>query len=314
MGSGRVSEASSPRAVAIAYGLLLLTMLIWSSAFAGLRLVLRELDALTLTTVRMVIAGGALALVGAFLRVRLPARADWPVIAGAGLSGFTGYHLALNFGLQHVTAGQASFIIATTPIWTALLAGRCLGEHVSARAWVGLWMGVAGVGVLGLWGGAGVTLSAGALLVLFAALCAGMNMTLQKRLLRQYPALDMAIFVTLAGALPFLLYLPWAAPRLSALSPMGWATVIYLGLGPIALGYVLSTIALATLDATRAAQMLLLVPPLAAIIAWIWIDEVPGLSLLFGGALVLAGVLVGRSKPRQPPVTPALVAITPLEP
>ena len=285
-----------------AYALLLVTMVIWASAFAGLRRVLEEVDAYALTTVRMVIAALSLGVVGALMRVRLPARGDLVWIMAAGVSGFSLYHLMLNLGLVHVTAGQGSFIIATTPLWTLFLAMRFLGERLTWVGGLGVLMSVGGVAAVSISRG-DLAVQGGALFVLCAALCAAVNMILQKRLLERYGALELSIYVTLAGALPFLLYVPWCADQVVEMSGEAWWVTLYLGVGPIGVGYVLSTMALKILPASRSAQMMLLVPPITALIAWVWLGEVPTLRMALGGALILLGVVVsglGRLSLRTP--------------
>jgi drug/metabolite transporter (DMT)-like permease len=282
----------SPRRVAYAYALLGLTMLIWSSAFAGIRVALRELSPLELTTARMVIAALGAAALGLALGVKPPARRDLPSILVAGIAGFACYHTALNFGLTHVSAGQASFLIATTPIWTALLATRLLGERLGRWGALGVGVSVSGVAVMSL-GPSDLSVGVGSLLALGAAACAGVNITLQKDLLARYSPIDVSVHATLAGTLPFFAHLPFAAPSLMDMSTEGLVVTTYLGLGPICLGYVLSTIALAILPATRSAQAMLAVPPMAAFIAWIWIGEQPHATIVPGGALILIGLLLG---------------------
>lgn len=291
------------RALTMAYGLLLITMVIWASAFAGLRRVLQETDALSLTTARMLIAALSLVIAGALAGVKMPRREDLSLITVAGLSGFTLYHAALNLGLEHVTAGQASFIAATTPLWTAVLAWKYLGERLTGAGLLGLVLSVAGVGYLSLEQG-DVAFEGGALLVLSAAVAAAVNLAIQKRLLERYNPLEVSVHVTAFGALPFLFYLPFCVDALGGLSHEAWGVTLWLGVGPIGLGYVLSTIALKLLPATRSAQMMLLMPPIAALIAWLWIGEQPQLRLLIGGAMILAGVSLGgirgRSLDEQP--------------
>lgn len=296
---------------AVAYVLLLITMVIWASAFAGLRRVLQEVDALTLTTARMVFAGGAMALFGLFMRIGLPTRRDLPAVIAAGLTGHAFYHLALNFGLATITAGLASFIIATIPIWTALFARKFLGERLSKMGMIGLLVSFLGVCMLSV-DLSGATFSTGAILVLAASLCAAVNMTLQKRLLERYSALDLSIHVTAFGTLPFLFYIPFCVGSLTGMSPEAWGITLYLGVGPICLGGVLSMFALRVLSTSRAAQMMLLVPPIASLIAWLWLGEIPKDEVFWGGGLILLGVFLGginrwvaRSEPALEPNAPA---------
>jgi drug/metabolite transporter (DMT)-like permease len=282
-----------PTSRPIAYGLLLFTMVIWASAFAGLRFVLRELDPWTMTLLRMLIATGALVGFGVLLKTPLPSRQDLPEVLGAGLLGFTLYHLALNYGLEFVTAGQGAFIISTIPIWTTLLAGKFLDETISARTWAGLILGLAGVAYMSLEPGK-LSISHGSFVVLFAAMCAGGNIILQKRLLRRYRALDVSIYACVVGTVPLLVFLPGGWQAIEGLSATGWWVIAYLGVVPIALGYFLSTVALNALPANRTSQMLLLIPPIAAVIAWLTIGEEPGTKLWVGGPLILVGVLLGN--------------------
>lgn len=296
----------------VAYAALGVTMLIWASAFVGLRLVLQELKPMTLTSLRMVIASAAMALIAALFRVKAPRPKDLLALGVAGISGFALYHMALNFGLSHVSAGQASFIIATIPTWTALLAWRFLGERIGLWGWVGIVLGLGGVGVLSLGQGLSFDVLSGSLsgsfflgsaLVLLAAICAALNITLQKRLLDRYDPLALSIHVTLLGCSPFFFHLPTVTDELKALSLKGWLVTLWLGLGPIALGYFLSNVALAILPANRSAQMMLLVPPMVAIMAWLWIDEQPSPNLWLGGLMILVGVALGarRAKPSSLP-------------
>ncbi|QDG51281.1 DMT family transporter [Persicimonas caeni] len=295
-------QLPAPPSKPVAYALLIVTMIIWASAFAGLRFVLRELDAFTLTVLRMLIATGALVAMGLIFKTPLPEKRDLPEILGAGFLGFTLYHLALNYGLEFVTAGQGSFIIATIPIWTSILAARFLGERVTIKTWLGMGLGLLGVAYMSLEPGK-MSISGGSFIVLFSALCAGGNMVLQKRLLSRYRALDVSVYATVVGTVPLLFLLPSGIDAIAELSTTGWLVTAYLGIVPIAIGYYLSTLAMNALPANRTAQMLLLVPPIAAVIAWLTIGEEPGTKLVVGGPIILAGVLLGnleRKRKRAP--------------
>ncbi len=281
----------------LAYALLLVSMLLWGSAFSGIRFVLRVLDPFTLTAMRMVFGSATLLAVGAAMGTPLPKRQDLPEIAGAGLLGFTIYHMALNYGLQSITAGQGSFIISTIPIWTSLLAAQFLGERITGRTWIGMLLGLSGVAYMSLEPGK-MSVSSGSLFVLISAVSAGGNIILQKRLLERYRALDATVYATSAGTLPLLLVVPFGWHALTHMGMTAWLVTIYLGVVPIALGYLLNTMALSALDANRASQMLLLVPIIASLVAWATLGEQPGTKLLIGGPLILVGVLLGNWRKR----------------
>ncbi|WP_456477213.1 EamA family transporter [Oceanithermus sp.] len=82
--------------------------------------------------------------------------------------------------------------------------------------------------------------------------------------------------------------------------PAATWSVIYLGLGPAALAYVLWTYALSRLPASRVTSFLYLSPALAIVIAWLWLGEWPSALSLVGGGIAVLGVLVTNLWGRAP--------------
>ena len=54
------------------------------------------------------------------------------------------YQVLFLLGLERTTAGNAALIIATVPLWTALIARICLSERLVPLAWLGLLIALAG--------------------------------------------------------------------------------------------------------------------------------------------------------------------------
>lgn len=93
------------------------------------------------------------------------------------------------------------------------------------------------------------------------------------------------------------LCLPFAPTLLRELgqaSPgaIGWA--VYLGAFPTALAFTTWAYALARTTAGRMGATTYLVPPLAVLMGWTILGEVPPAFALLGGALCLVGVAVSR--------------------
>src|SRR5207247_278809 len=80
--------------------------------------------------------------------LRMPWRSFlWTALVGILL--FVGGNGLITVGEKYVPSGVASVLVATTPLWMALL--ELLwpwGERLSARGWVGLFVGLGGVLVL----------------------------------------------------------------------------------------------------------------------------------------------------------------------
>src|ERR1700704_5323829 len=108
------------------------TLIVWASAFAGIRAGLRGYLPANLAVLRFLIASSVLAIYAAIAHFRRPELRDIPGLALTGAIGITFYNLALNYGETRVTAGAASLLIASTPIWTALFARFMLHEKLTS--------------------------------------------------------------------------------------------------------------------------------------------------------------------------------------
>lgn len=140
--------------------------------------------------------------------------------------------------------------------------------------------------------GQGLTVSWHALLVLAAAIAAAIYTVWQRPCLERYGGLQFATYAIWAGTATLLPFLPalWRElPQASAAST--WA-VVYLGVFPGAIGYICWAIIVSRMPASRAGTFLYVVPVAAALIAWLWLGEVPGSNALIGGVLALSGVIL----------------------
>jgi len=232
------------------------------------------------------------------IRMPLPKVRDLPAILLLGFLGITVYHVALSHGEVTVTAGAASLLIGSGPVFTALLATLFLGERLKVWGWLGIAISFSGVALIALGEGEGVSFDPGAFLILLAALGISLYFVFQKPYLKKYSAVQFAAYTIWAGTLFMLIYLPGLAPAVRS-APLGATlAVVYLGVFPAALAYVSWSYALSRSPASIAASFLYLSPVLATLIAWVWLREVPVVLSLAGGGLSLCGVVLVNTRGR----------------
>jgi drug/metabolite transporter (DMT)-like permease len=278
---------------------LAVTTILWASAFAGIRAGLEAYGPGQVALIRFLVASALLAGYAAITRMRLPEPRDLPAVILAGFLAFTLYHVALNYGEVTVTAGAASILINTAPIFTALLAVAFLGERLRVIGWVGMAVSFCGAALISLGEGEGFSLDPRAFIILLAAFSTSVYFVLQKPYLEKYGALAFTTYAIWAGTLLTLVFLPGLTSQVET-SPAGTTlAMVYLGVFPTAIAYVTYAYAFSRMSAARAVSFLYLIPVLAYLIAWLWLGEVPTLLSVVGGIVTLSGVVIVNVRGRR---------------
>ncbi|MCJ7738530.1 MAG: EamA family transporter [Anaerolineae bacterium] len=274
-------------------------LLFWSSAFVGIRIGLRTFTPGHLVLLRFVVASIVLAVYALLTRMPFPDRRDLPALAMVGFTGIALYQVLLTYGQTTVDAGTASFLVATGPIFTALFAVAFAGERLKPWGWAGVITGFAGGVLIALSEGRGLRISMGAMLILGAAVATAVFSVVQKRLLEKYTALQVMAFAMWTGTALMLVFSPGLLSAVRSAPLKATLVVVYLGVFPAALGYVLWSYLHSKIPVSVCGSFLYLIAPIAAVMGWIALDETPALISLLGGGVSVAGVVIlsrlGRS-------------------
>ncbi|MET1021244.1 MAG: DMT family transporter [Arthrobacter sp.] len=282
-----------------------ITVVLWASAFVGIRAVGPSFSPGSLTLGRLAIAAVVLGLVvlpqlGKNRKDRpLPRGREWWPILAYGVMWFGGYNVALNAAEHLLDAGTAALLINVNPILVAIMAGVILKEGFPRWLIIGSLVAFGGVAVIALGSGQRSTADvAGVLLCLLAAALAAVSVIVQKPVLRKFPAAQATWFGILVGALCCLPFSGQLIAEVQTAPLPATLGLVYLGVFPTAIAFTTWAYALSMIDAGRLAATTYLVPGTTILISWLVLGEIPTVWGLVGGAICLVGVGLTRRRSR----------------
>ncbi len=289
---------------------LTVTVLIWGLNFIALKLLYNEIEPPALALVRYVVMTVFLALLCLARRetLRYPPGEAGKILFG-GFIGMGAYMVLFLEGMRGTTAAEGAIMLSTAPIFTILLSARLGQEHASAGAFVGSVIAFAGVGMVvltGHSGGHGSLLGNG--LVLISAAVWAFYVVLTRPILARHSPLR-TLTLSMPGALVALL--PWGlGPALDAdlrsFSLQGWLLFAHVSLLAGSLAFVLFYEGVRKVGAGGATLYQFLVPPCAALFAWLLTGRALVPLQWVGMAVAVAGVAWASWSRRLPPAaTPA---------
>ena len=295
------SHGPSKRAVLAAEAATLLVMLSWGANVVAVKAAIAEVPPIDFAFVRF---GAAFLLLLAFLRwregsVSLPRRDVIP-IALLGLAGFGLYQDLWAVALGQTTASNSALLTAATPVSTLLIAAAVGSDTLSRAKAIGAAVSFCGVvGVVGATHGFGLTgASAGDLMTLVATVCWACYVSFGAPVLRRHSPLRTATWAIGFGCLGMLpvalLELPQFDSSHVSLGVVG--LFAFCALLPAAAANVVVFAAIKVLGPTRVMLFQFLVPAIAVVMAALFLGEAIVFGQVVGGAVIVLGILVARSR------------------
>lgn len=272
----------------------LITICLWASAFPMIKIALNDFKAENLSALRLIIACTLLLAVALIKKIKFPDIKDLPVILLLGFCGFTLYHTALSFGEYYVSAGAASLLVATTPIFSALIASYFLKEKFSRLAWLGSITAFIGVALISL-GNDNTHFNAmlfGVVLILIASIGESIYFAFQSKYLKKYGFIPLTIYTIISGALFTIIFLPGAFSEVQSASAETIFAVIYLGAFPTVIPYIALAYMISKIGVSEGTMSLYLTPAVSLVIAYLLLGEIPSIVAVFGGIIILIGVTI----------------------
>lgn len=253
---------------------------------------LAESPALATAAWRMTLATGIvmLGLVRGWRGLRRLSWRDWALGAGSGL--FLALHFATWISsLDFTTVANSVVLVNTAPLWVAMLSPFVTGERTTRRAWAGIALSIAGVGLIA---GGDLHVNRAALrgdaLALAGGVCVAVYLLLGRRLRARLSLVEYCT-VTYAHATAVL----WVIVLVAGTQATGFAMETWGAIAGMAViaqigGHTLYNWSLKHLSTGAVAVALLGEPIGGTLLAWQIFGEVPPPVSLGGAVLVLVGI------------------------
>jgi drug/metabolite transporter (DMT)-like permease len=279
--------------------------LIWGSSYLFNAIALRGFAPLTLVALRLSLGAIALWLIAGAMRYPFPRDPRlWLRLLAMGILNNAIPFTLIVWSQQHIAAGLASVLNATTPLFTVLVAHAFLhDEKLSYRRLAGVTVGMAGVAMMvGSDAFAGLDLTVGAqLAALAASLSYAFAGVFGRRFSATPPMMTAAGQVTVSGFLLMPLALaietPWLSPPPSL---EAWAAVAGLAVLCTAFAYILYFTVLRRAGATNILLVTLLIPPSAIALGILFLGEHLSLAELTGLLAIGLGLAMIDGRLLQP--------------
>ncbi len=282
----------------------LLAVLFWGISFVVTKALVGALSPVTLIVARSALGSlTLLILLAARGEARLPPRSEWRPLAVMGFVGVAFHQVLQAYALTLTSATNTGWLVAITPLWSALFAALKLRERIGPTKLAGLLLGFVGAGVVVARGNPASLLALpatrGDLLILLGTFNWAFYTVLGHGTIRRLGPARASAGAMLIGTvllLPLFVSSPGAS-ELSRLSAAQWAAVGLLGVACSGLGYYFWYGALEKVEASRVASLLYLEPLVTMAGAVAFLHEAAALSTVAGGVLLVGGVvLVQRAR------------------
>ncbi|MDX6232532.1 MAG: hypothetical protein QOH68_1516 [Nocardioidaceae bacterium] len=288
---------------------MLVTVVLWASAFVGIRAVGDTFEPGSLSLGRLVVGAIALTFFARPRTTALPTGRPLLLVVLYGVVWFGAYNIALNAAEQHLDAGTTALIVNVGPIFAAVIAGILYKEGFPKPLMIGMGIAFGGVALIALStdsdsSAVDTASTTGVVLCVAAAAFYAFGALAQKPALKHMQPIMSVWLGCLVGVVVCLPFAPTLIDELSGASLHDILWLVYLGVFPTAIGFSTWSYALKRISTGKAASTTYLVPAVATLISWAILDEVPAALAFVGGALCLIGVAITRLKstPKAAPV------------
>jgi drug/metabolite transporter (DMT)-like permease len=284
-----------------------LVYVFWGSTYLAIKIAVEHIPAAMMGASRFLISGPLMlalcAMTGRTIKI---SKHDFVRVAAIGILLLTGGNVLLAWSEKYVDSGLAALIVAVVPIWVALIEGFILkGDRLRGRGWLGLFLGVAGLGIL-LWPDLRNTSAERAKLIAAGVLLLGSLSWTIGSIISRRSKLSIGPFaatgweMTIAGAANLLISFALGDVRDTVWTPRGIGAILYLVTFGSMIGFTAYIWLLEHVPTPKVATYAYVNPVVAVFLGWLIAGEQLNWYIAAGMVVIVAAVaLVTSSKLKE---------------
>lgn len=205
-----------------------------------------------------------------------------------------------NGSLKLTSVASSLVIVATQPIWSAILGKFFLKEHVSLRGWTSIFIALSGVCAIAFVDiGKSKENLLGDILALLASIFASLYLIMGRSVKDKIPLSHWLFSVYFGSAIFLFVFSVGSSAELRGFSEKTWLMFFLMALIPSFIGHSLLNFAVRHIEAYKVQLGLLLEPFVSSLLAFVIFLEKPPLLFYPGAILALFGVVLGLSERNQ---------------
>lgn len=280
------------------YAILTTAMLIWGFNLPLLKYLLTEVDPVTMTAFRLLLAGGSVFVILAAIKlVRLPTKNEWKYILGGALLNVVFHHYFLNMGLARTTGTNAALILGTGPVLTAITVALIFRNFPSKVQWTGFGLGLIGMSVVVLAGGGLGSLSIGDAFVFISIFAQVLSFLIIAKAAKTLDPRIMTAYMLIVGSIVLIIVSAIQEPGemrvFFEVPPIFWLAFAASGIIGTAVGHMLYNYSVGKVGPSKAAIFINFNTMFSLIGTALFLGEVITGQHLLGLAFIIAGVILG---------------------
>ena len=264
----------------------------WATAFVLTKVVLKEVDVTILGVLRYFFASIIVIFILIKKKIPLPKVKDIPAFVFAGFSGYAGYIVFFNMATLLSSPSTLSVINALAPAITAIVAYFIFNEKIKIIGWISMGISFCGILILTLWNGT-LTVNKGVIYMLIGCVLLSLYNISQRYLTKKYSSFDVSMYSMLIGGILLVVYSPSSVRNIFSISFNSLILIIYMSVFPSIISYFFWTKAFEIAKhTTEVTSFMFVTPVLATLMGIIILGDIPKLSTLIGGVVIILGMII----------------------